>query len=72
MTTSVVVTTYNGEKFIVEQLDRLRLQTHSIDEVLIFDDCSNDNTVFIVSDYIESYGLKNWVIQVNEKIKVTV
>ncbi|MGG7214904.1 glycosyltransferase [Clostridium nigeriense] len=68
MKTSVVLATYNGEKFIVEQLDSLLKQTKKIDEVLIFDDCSTDSTVEIIQNYIKDKQLeKNWRCVVNEK-----
>ena len=41
---SVVMTTYNGEKYLLEQLESLRNQTLEIDEVIIMDDCSKDET----------------------------
>lgn len=62
---SVVMTTYNGEKFIKEQLDSINQQTLKPDEVLIFDDQSTDNTVKIIQDYIEKKFLSNWKITVN-------
>ncbi|MBO5913517.1 MAG: glycosyltransferase [Clostridia bacterium] len=54
MTVSVALATYNGEKFITEQLDSLLAQTRQPDEVIILDDCSTDNTKKIVEDYIIS------------------
>ena len=42
---SVVMTTYNGEKHIIKQLESLKDQTKKPDEVLIFDDQSMDRTV---------------------------
>ena len=60
MKTAVVLACYNGEKYIVEQLDSLRLQTRVLDEILIVDDCSTDNTIQIVEEYIKQYELKNW------------
>lgn len=53
MKTSVVMSTYNGEEYIIEQLDSLRNQSRPADEVLIADDCSTDNTVDIVRNYIK-------------------
>lgn len=68
MKTSVVLATYNGEKFIVEQLDSLLKQTKKIDEVLIFDDCSTDATVEIIQNYIKNKQLEDsWTCTVNEK-----
>lgn len=67
LSTSVVLTTYNGEKYIVELLDSLRLQTLEIDEVLIFDDNSQDNTIKIINKYILEYDLSRWKLFINSK-----
>lgn len=66
MKTTVVLSTYNGEKYILEQLDSLRQQTRAADQVLIRDDCSTDATVQIVTDYIQRYSLDSWSITVGE------
>ena len=60
MKISVVVSVFNGEKYISEQLDSLRQQTRRPDEVLLFDDGSSDKTPQIVADYITKYSLANW------------
>lgn len=65
MKTTVVMCVYNGRKYIKEQLDSLRTQTVSIDEVLIIDDCSNDDTVEYIKEYIEKNKLFNWIIKEN-------
>ena len=59
LSTSVVMATYNGEKNILEQLDSLLSQTKKINEVLICDDCSTDNTVDIISSFIEKNNLSS-------------
>ncbi|EHI98322.1 glycosyl transferase family 2 [Clostridium sp. DL-VIII] len=64
---SLVITTYNGEKYIVEQLDSIRNQTLLIDEVIIRDDGSSDNTISIVCKYIDTYKLKNWIFIYGEE-----
>ncbi len=64
---SVIIATYNGEAFIEEQLESIRLQSYPIDEVLIADDCSSDRTVEIVRKFIKKYGLKHWILQVNKR-----
>lgn len=70
MKTSVVMCTYNGELHVTEQMESLRLQTKPIDEVLIFDDCSTDDTIKIVTDYIDKFGLsESWKVQINESNK---
>lgn len=66
---SVVMATYNGEKYIYEQLESIAKQTCSPSEVLIFDDGSNDMTVQIIKDYIENNHLNNWCLYINAKNK---
>lgn len=56
---SLVLATYNGEKYIIDQLDSIRNQTRQPDEVIIRDDCSTDSTVELINRYIDNYHL-NW------------
>jgi glycosyltransferase involved in cell wall biosynthesis len=37
--------TYNGQKYVLEQLNSILDQLHSKDEVIIVDDCSEDDTI---------------------------
>ena len=57
--TSVVIATYNGEKFIEEQLDSILNQSYIPDEIIIFDDGSSDNTVNVINDYINKKNIGN-------------
>lgn len=66
MKSSIVLTTYNGSKFIIELLDSIKNQTRKPDEVIIVDDVSTDDTASIVKEYIEKYALKNWHIIIND------
>ncbi len=59
---SVVMATYNGEKYIEEQLESIRCQTQVPDEVIMCDDGSTDNTVEYIENYIEKYKLSSWKI----------
>ena len=45
MMVSVLLCTYNGEKYIEKQLKSILEQTVLPDEVIIQDDCSSDKTV---------------------------
>jgi len=70
MKISVIVSTYNGSKYIVEQLDSIRTQTRPADEVIISDDRSSDETPAIVTDYIAKYSLQDkWTFAVNPENK---
>jgi glycosyltransferase involved in cell wall biosynthesis len=55
MTLSVAMCTYNGSKFINDQLNSIIEQSRKVDEIIIFDDCSTDTTVQIIAEYIEKY-----------------
>lgn len=57
---SVVMATYNGQKYLIEQMESLRKQTIQIDEVIIMDDCSKDQTPQIINHYIKQYNLISW------------
>ncbi len=68
MTTAVVMCTYNGEKYIQEQLESILFQTRKTDEIIIQDDCSSDGTVDIIKNYIEEHGLfDRWKLYINEE-----
>ena len=48
---SVCMATYNGEKYIKQQLDSILAQLGENDEVIISDDGSTDKTVQIIENY---------------------
>ncbi len=53
MKIGVLLVTYNGEKYIKEQLDSIIHQTKQVDEIVISDDGSSDNTIRIINEYIK-------------------
>lgn len=53
---SVAVCTYNGEKYIGEQLQSIIKQTRQPDEIIVCDDCSKDKTVDIVKDILKEWN----------------
>ncbi len=54
---SVALCTYNGEKYISEQLDSIINQTKAVDEIIICDDGSTDGTLNILSEYQELHSV---------------
>ena len=42
---SVAMTTFNGEKYIEKQIESILNQSLSVDEIIICDDGSTDNTI---------------------------
>ncbi len=61
---SVALATYNGGRFLREQLDSIYSQSWENIEVVACDDCSTDDTVAILDEYRQSHGLQ---YEVNER-----
>ena len=55
---SVVMVTYNGERYIKEQLLSIVNQTKRPSEIIIVDDASTDNTVNLISDLAKKSRIK--------------
>ena len=51
MKISVAFIVYNGVKYMRTQLDSILAQTHGVDEIIICDDASSDNTKEILEEY---------------------
>jgi glycosyltransferase involved in cell wall biosynthesis len=58
MTISIALATYNGERYIREQLDSFAAQTLLPDELVICDDCSGDNTLAVIENFAQSAEFK--------------
>ena len=52
---SVAMATYNGARFLPEQLDSIIFQDYSIGEIVICDDLSSDDTKSILEKYVTEY-----------------
>lgn len=67
MKISVAMTVYNGQQYLVEQLDSIRNQTQAPDEVIICDDKSTDQSYMLVQNYIKEHQLANhWRLIANQ------
>lgn len=53
MSISVLIASYNGGKYIKEQLDSIIKQLSIDDEIIISDDGSTDNTLKLIESYME-------------------
>lgn len=52
-TIDILLPTYNGEKFLREQIDSILVQTYKNIRLIISDDCSKDETSKILEEYKE-------------------
>lgn len=67
MKISTVIATYNGEKYILEQIASILNQTRKVDEIIIVDDGSSDETVSLIESFIVENDLQDsWKLYVNE------
>ena len=44
MKISVAIIVYNGDQYMRAQLDSILAQMHKVDEIIVCDDASSDNT----------------------------
>lgn len=58
---SVLISTYNGERYIEEQLDSIFAQTFDDFHVYIRDDGSSDGTCQVIDEYIERRGVYDMI-----------
>lgn len=54
-TISVIIGTYNGAKYLREQLDSILQQSYPPYEIIVQDDGSTDDTVSILKEYAKNY-----------------
>lgn len=67
MELSVALCTYNGSRFIEKQLYSIINQNTPVNEIIICDDKSTDNTINIVKGIALQHNFINWTIIENEK-----
>lgn len=62
----ILMATYNGEKYISQQIDSILNQTVCDWKLFVQDDCSTDNTVSIIEDYMKQFPNKIF-LHINDK-----
>lgn len=61
----ILLATYNGERFLQQQINSIFEQTHTNFFIYIRDDGSKDNTVSIIKEYVQKYPDKIAIIEDN-------
>ncbi len=68
MKISILLTTYNQEKYILESLYGILKQERKADQVIISDDASTDSTCNIIKNFIKNNKLESkWIFLCSEK-----
>lgn len=67
---SVGLCTYNGSKYIREQLHSIMSQTVPPDEIVICDDLSKDDTVSMAKEVLDA-GAIPYRVLINEKFRLS-
>ena len=68
MTISVAMCTYNGARYIQEQLKSILSQTRKVDEIVICDDGSKDETLDIIQHTAQSSSVNIRLVQNKENL----
>ena len=63
----IMMATYNGEKYISKQVETIINQTYTNWELIIRDDCSTDNTLGIIKDYVKKDSRIKYILSDSEK-----
>ena len=71
MKVSVAICSYNGKKFIKEQLESIIDQTRKVDEIILGDDNSSDYTVMLAEEVLKTSGINYKIIRNEKNIGVT-
>lgn len=65
MKTSVVMTVYNGERYLEKQLGSILQQTHMPDQIIIADDGSTDSSMKIIQKIQNQWPQIEWCVYKN-------
>lgn len=67
MNIAILLSTYNGEKYIKEQIDSLLSQTYTNFEILVRDDGSADETIKVIKNFQNVYPEKIKILESHDK-----
>lgn len=68
MQVDILLATYNGEKYLREQIDSILDQTHQDFRLYVRDDCSSDGTPSIIKEYVAKHPDKIFYLTSEERL----
>ncbi len=54
---SMIVVCYNQSRFVVETLESVKAQTYKYTQLIIVDDCSSDDSVAVIENWVRKNGI---------------
>ena len=54
---SMIVVCYNQSRFVVETLESVKAQTYKTTQLIIVDDCSSDDSVAVIENWVRKNGI---------------
>jgi glycosyltransferase involved in cell wall biosynthesis len=67
MLVSIIIATFNGEKYLLEQLQSIAKQTYKNVEIIICDDASEDSTISIIKAFAQNHSNVSYYINETNK-----
>ena len=71
MKISVALIVYNGSNYLATQLDSILNQTQKVDEIIVYNDASTDNSINILENYKNNYPNLFFIYNNSQKIGIT-
>jgi glycosyltransferase involved in cell wall biosynthesis len=68
---SIVAICYNQARFVVETLESIRNQAYPIIQLIIVDDCSTDNSVEVIQNWIDGHKMDCVFVKHDENLGVS-
>jgi glycosyltransferase involved in cell wall biosynthesis/cell division protein FtsL len=62
---SVIIPNYNYAKYLKKRIDSILTQTYPVFEIIILDDCSTDDSLSVIEEYIKIFPLQIKLIKNN-------
>jgi glycosyltransferase involved in cell wall biosynthesis len=62
---SIITPTYNSSQFIAEAIRSVQAQSYGVWEIIVVDDCSTDDTITILSQFLATDKRSNFKLDSN-------
>lgn len=67
---SVIITNFNKSEFLEKNIKSLLKQTYKKFEIIIFDDCSTDNSIKIINENIKKFTKFRLIVNKKKNLNI--